>query len=80
LYESIDHIAYATSAGIYWDVTGQIRRDLQAAQGDVKAAGADGEKLFARLETLGTIIEQEIDLAGRDESRETNRRAGGSDS
>jgi tetratricopeptide (TPR) repeat protein len=80
LHESIDHIAYATPAGIYWDVTGQIRRDLQAAQGEVKGAGAPWDKLFDRLETLGTIIEQEIDLAGRDESRETNRRAGGSDS
>ena len=79
LHESLDHIAYNTPAGIYWDVTGQIRSDLRDAQGEVKAAGPNLEKLFAGLETLGTIIEREIDLAGRDESRETNRRAGGSD-
>jgi tetratricopeptide (TPR) repeat protein len=79
LHEWLDHIAYSTPAGIYWDVTGQIRRDLQAAEAEVNAAAPNLDKLFPRLETLGTIIEQEIELAGRDESRETNRRAGGSD-
>lgn len=45
----------------------------------MNAAAPNLDKLFPRLETLGTVIEQEIELAGRDESRETKRRAGGSD-
>jgi hypothetical protein len=47
--------------------------------GGVQAANPNLDTLFARLESLGTSIEQEIDLASRDESRERNRRAGGGD-
>jgi hypothetical protein len=36
----------------------------------VQAANPNLDPLFARLETLGTRIEQEIDVASRDESRD----------
>jgi tetratricopeptide (TPR) repeat protein len=77
LYDWLDYIAYNTSKGLYWDPTGQIRADLQATQGGVQAANPNLDPMFAPLETLGTRIENEIDLASRDESRDRNRRAGG---
>ena len=79
LYDSLHYIAYNTSTGMYWDATGQIRTELQATQSDVQAANPNLDPLFARLETLGIRIEQEIDAASRDESRERNRRGGGGD-
>jgi tetratricopeptide (TPR) repeat protein len=79
LYDWLDYIAYNASTGAYWDTTGEIRAELQAMQSGVQAANPNFDPLFARLETLGTRIEHEIDLASRDESRERNRRAGGSD-
>lgn len=48
-------------------------------QGGAQAANPNLDPLLARLETLGTRIEHEIDLASRDESPERNRRAGGGD-
>jgi tetratricopeptide (TPR) repeat protein len=79
LYDWLDYIAYNTSTGVYWDATGQIRAELQATRSDVQAANPNLDPLVARLETLGTRIEQEIDAASRDESRERNRRASGGD-
>jgi tetratricopeptide (TPR) repeat protein len=79
LYDSLDYIAYNTSTGMYWDATGQIRAALGATKSDVQVANPNLDPLFAHLETLGITIEQEIDAASRDESRERNRRAGGGD-
>ena len=79
LSDWLDYIAYNTPTGVYWDPTGQIRAELQAAQSGVQVANPNLDTMFARLESLGTSIEQEIDLASKDESRERNRRAGGGD-
>lgn len=79
LYDSLDYIVYNTATGVYWDPTGQLRAELQATQRDVQAANPNLDPLFARLEALGTSIENEIDLASRDESRDRNRRGGGGD-
>ena len=76
LYDRLDYVVYYTSAGLYWDPTGQIRGEIQALQRDVKASQPNFEHLFDRLESLGMRVEQEIDLARRDETRERNRTAG----
>jgi tetratricopeptide (TPR) repeat protein len=76
LYDWLDYITYNTFTGVYWDPTGQLRAELQAARSGVQAANPNLDTLFARLESLGTSIEREIDLASRDESRERNRRSG----
>lgn len=78
LYDSLDYIAYNTFTGVYWDASGQIRTELQAMQSDLQA-NPNLDPLLPRVETLGIRIEQEIDAASRDESRERNRRAGGGD-
>jgi tetratricopeptide (TPR) repeat protein len=76
LYDRLEYVVYYTSAGPYWDPTGQIRGEIQALQRDVKVSQPNFEKLFDRLESLGMRVEQEIDLARRDESFERNRTAG----
>jgi tetratricopeptide (TPR) repeat protein len=76
LYEWLDYINYNSSTGLYWDPTGEIRSELRATQGSLQGANPKFDPLFARLETLGTRIEQEIDLASRDESQDRNRRTG----
>jgi tetratricopeptide (TPR) repeat protein len=79
LYDRLDYITYDSSTGVYWDPTGQIRAELQAVHSGVQAANPNLDPLFTRLETLGTRIEHEIDLASRAESRERGRRGGGGD-
>ena len=76
LYDRLEYVVYDTSAGLYWDPTGQIRGEIQALQRDVKISRPNFEGLFDRLESLGMRVEQEIDLARRDETRERNRTAG----
>jgi tetratricopeptide (TPR) repeat protein len=77
LHDRLEHIVYYTPVGLYWDPAGQIRRELQVTQREVKAVNPNLDKLFGRLEGLGGSVEQEIDLASRDESRDRNRRSGG---
>jgi hypothetical protein len=79
LYDWLDYIAYNTPSGVYWDPTGQIRAELQATQRSVRAANPNLDPLFARLESLGTRIEKEIDLARKDEIRDRDRKSSGSD-
>jgi tetratricopeptide (TPR) repeat protein len=76
LYDGLEYVVYYTSVGPFWDPTGQIRGEIQALQRDVKASEPHFEKLFDRLESLGKRVEQEIDLARRDESFDRNRRSG----
>ena len=77
LHDSLEYIAYYTPVGRYWDPAGQIRSELQVTQREVKATNPNLDKLFGRLEGLAGSVEQEIDLASRDESRDRNRRSGG---
>jgi hypothetical protein len=55
----------------------QIRSELQVTQREVKATNPNLDKLFGLLEGLAGSVEQEIDLARRDESRDRSRRSGG---
>lgn len=77
LHDSLEYIVYYTPAGPYWDPAGQIRNELQVTQREVKAVNPNLDKLFGRLESLGGSVEEEIDMARRDESRERIRRSGG---
>lgn len=77
LSDSLNYIAYNTLTGFVWDPTRQLRAELVAAHRTVTDAKPDWEKLFGRLENLGIAIEQEIDSAARDETRDLNRRSEG---
>jgi tetratricopeptide (TPR) repeat protein len=77
LHDNLEYIVYNTPVGRFWDPAGQIRNELQVAQRDVKAVNPNLDSLFGRIEGLGGTVEQEIDIARKDESREQNRRSGG---
>jgi tetratricopeptide (TPR) repeat protein len=74
---TLNHIVYGTSSGPYWDPSGTIRKELNAAQVDLAAVQLRSEEMLARLEFLGVTIEQEIDKARRDESTERRHNSGG---
>ena len=77
LHETLEHIVYNTSSGPYWDPGSKIRNELRAAQGEVAAANSHWDNFFSRLESIGASVEQEIDLARRDESFDQRRNSGG---
>lgn len=74
---ALNHIIYSTSSGPYWDPSGSIRKELNRAQRDLATAQLKSETMFARLESLGVIIEEEIDKARRDESAALRHDSGG---
>jgi tetratricopeptide (TPR) repeat protein len=76
LSDRLNYIVYNTASGYYWDPTGQLRGELQAAHRAVTDAKPNLDKLFPRLENLGIAIEQEIDSAAKDETIQLNRKFG----
>jgi tetratricopeptide (TPR) repeat protein len=77
LSDRLNTIVYSTASGFYWDPTGQLRGELQAARRAVTDAKPNLDGLFARLENLGIALEQEIDSAAKDETIQMNRKLGG---
>jgi tetratricopeptide (TPR) repeat protein len=75
LQANLDYIRYNTTAGIYWDPSGSLRKEVASAEQEVIAANPHLEQSLARLEGLGAAIEREIDLARRDEQRANRRRS-----
>ena len=76
LNETLNYIVYNTQSGPYWDPGGKIRNELRAAQAEAAAANPILDKLFSRLESIGVSVEQEIDLARRDESFDLRHNSG----
>ena len=77
LNDALEFIVYNTADGVYWDPSGNLRKELTGAQRDVTAANPRLEHLLERLEALGAAVEEEIDLARLDESRDRNRSGNG---
>ena len=77
LHERLEYIVYYTPSGLFWDPESKIRNELRAAQAVVATADPNFDKLFSRLESIGASVEQEIDLARRDESFDQRRNSGG---
>ena len=76
LNEMLNYIVYNTQSGPYWDPGSKIRNELRAAQAEAAAANPILDKLFSRLEGIGASVEQEIDLARRDQSFELRHNSG----
>jgi len=74
IHGTLEHIVYNTQSGIFWDPAGRIRNEVSAARNEVTAANPHLEKLLSRLETIGASIEEEMEMARRDESRANRRR------
>ena len=76
LYDRLDYVVYYTVRRPLLGPHGtNSRRDTSPTAG-CQGFPAEFRRLFDRLESLGMRVEQEIDLARRDETRERNRTAG----
>ena len=81
LYDQVEYItqAYRFSYGQYWDTRGEIRSAIQRDLAMIDGKDLDWQKLISDSEWLGRKVEEEIDLARRDE-REDRLRDSGRDS
>jgi tetratricopeptide (TPR) repeat protein len=80
-----DWLEYVTQAhrftfGKFWDPRGEIRSAIQGDLRMISGRDLNWERLIADGEWLGKRIEEEGDLARRDESREMSRESEGRDS
>jgi len=76
VYDRIEYIKRFTSAGEFWDPSGQLSTELLESIKEVSAAQVSWSNIIPRVEGLMQKIENEIDLAQRDE---VTRYRGGSD-
>ncbi|MGZ8434757.1 MAG: tetratricopeptide repeat protein [Candidatus Binatia bacterium] len=64
----------ASSYGQYWDPTNEIRFEIKNSLAMIAGKEIDGQKLIASSEWVGRKIEEEIDIARGQESRDRSRR------
>jgi tetratricopeptide (TPR) repeat protein len=76
LHEWLDDVnQYAASSyGQYWDPTNEIRSEIKNSLAMISGKEIDGQKLLASAEWVGRKMEEEIDIARRQESRDRSRR------
>lgn len=67
IHDWLDWIEVHTSYGIYWDPLRQIRNEIKNDLAAIASKEFDWQKLIDSGETLGKKMEEEIDLARRDE-------------
>ena len=80
LHEWLDYVnQYAAfSYGQYWDPLGEIRAEIQNSLTMISGKDIDWQKLIASGEWVGRKLEEEIDIARRQESRDRSRGDGSS--
>ena len=76
-----DWLEYITQArrfsyGLYWDPRREIRSSIEGDLAVLSGKGINVQKLIADGEWLGKRVEEEIDLAPRDERQESRDAAG----
>ncbi len=76
LHDWLDYVnQYAASSyGQYWDPTNEIRSEIKNSLAMISGKEIDGQKLIASGEWVGRKIEEEIDIARGQESRDRSRR------
>jgi len=82
LYDQVEYItqAYRFSYGQYWDTRGEIRSAIRRDLAMIDGKDLDWQKLISDSEWLGRKVEEEIDLARRDEREDRLRDSSGRDS
>lgn len=70
LYDWIEYIVSSRSSEAYWDPNKQIRNEIKKALALIAEGSGDHAKIIASAEWLGQEIEEEIERARRDESRQ----------
>ncbi len=74
LYDWLQFITYNTQFGQFWDPQRDIRSELKIDLAMISAREIDWQRLISGAEWVGQRMEQEIDLARRDEAQELERR------
>jgi tetratricopeptide (TPR) repeat protein len=79
LYDRLEYItqAYRFSYGQYWDTRGEIRSAIQGNLAMIDGKDLDWQKLISDSEWVGKRVEEEIDLARRDEREDRFRDSSG---
>ncbi|MDP2604454.1 MAG: tetratricopeptide repeat protein [Deltaproteobacteria bacterium] len=77
LYDWLESISYYArfSYGLYWDPKREIRSEIQSDLAMISSKDIEWQKLIASGEWVGQKMENEIDLARRDESIQRSRRS-----
>jgi hypothetical protein len=73
LRDSLNYTIAHTPQGKFWDPTGEIRKQIQSALALLAARPPDLPKIISMSEPIGQRMEEEIDLALRDERDEFRR-------
>lgn len=76
LMDWLDYVDQYTHQGRYWDPGKRIQRTIQKNLAMISGREFDWLELRQNIEWLGKEIEQEIDLARRDESEDRLRESG----
>jgi tetratricopeptide (TPR) repeat protein len=74
LRANLDSVIYNTSQGRFWDPSGEIRKQMDAALLLVSSREPDQAKIISTGEWIGLRLEQETDNVRRDEENEQRRR------
>jgi tetratricopeptide (TPR) repeat protein len=70
LRNDLDYAVYNSSQGKFWDPSGEIRKQLEAALVLISSREPDWVKIISTSEWVGLRLEEEIDSARRDESQQ----------
>ena len=77
IYDWLDSFIYNTSYGRFWDPLREIRSEIQSDVAMISGKQIDWQKLIVSGEWLGKRMEEEIDLARRDERDDFFRQGAG---
>lgn len=70
IHDWLDHIEYSTLYGQFWDPGKKIRSTIQTDLAMISGKDIDWKRLIGSAEWVGKRMEEEIDLARRDERQE----------
>lgn len=70
LRSDLDTAIYNSSQGKFWDPSGEIRKQMEAALMLLSSREPDTAKIISTSEWIGLRLEEEIDNARRDESQQ----------
>lgn len=73
IYDWLEYITYNTYYGHFWDPLREIRSEIQKTLTTASGRDVDLQRLVVDAEWLGKKMEEEIDLARRDEIKDRSR-------
>ena len=73
IYDWLEYITYNTEYGHFWDPQREIRSEIQRTLAMTSGRDIDLQRLIVSAEWLGKKMEEEIDLARKDEIRDRSR-------